>query len=70
MDHINKMLTTHALNIKKEFLPLVQAACGLARKTLNRYYERTDFSEVYRIRAYSQLHPHYMGQPTLLKSGC
>ena len=47
MDHIDKTLTTNSLNLELE--PSIRAALGIAKKTLNRYYNATDQSEVYRI---------------------
>lgn len=47
MDHIDKILTTNSLDNK--FESSIRAALGLAKKTLNCYYNKTDHSEVYRI---------------------
>jgi hypothetical protein len=47
MDLIDETLTTHSMN--RQLLPSIRVAAGLAKKTLNRYYELTDSSEVYRI---------------------
>ena len=47
MDLIDEKLTT--LSLDEKFLPSIRAAVGLAKKTLNHYYELTDRSEVYRI---------------------
>lgn len=47
MDLIDEVLTNHTLN--DEFQPSIRAACGLGKKTLNRYYNKTDESEMYRI---------------------
>lgn len=47
MDHIDERLTTDSLN--ESYSPAIRAAAGLAKKTLNRYYNMTDHSEVYRI---------------------
>jgi hypothetical protein len=47
MDHIDETLTTHSLDHK--FEPSIRAALGIAKKTLNRYYNVTDQSDVYRI---------------------
>ena len=47
MDHIDETLTSHSLDLKVE--PLIRAALGTAKKTLNRYYNATDQSEVYHI---------------------
>ncbi len=47
MDEINDRLTAQANNDKYSLA--IRAALGLAKKTLNRYYSRTDESEAYRI---------------------
>jgi hypothetical protein len=47
MDHIDESLTNNSLDI--EFEPSICAALGIAKKTLNKYYNATDQSEVYRI---------------------
>jgi hypothetical protein len=47
MDLIHDELTSYSRNPK--YLPAIRAAVYLANKTLNRYYELTDTSEVYRI---------------------
>ena len=47
MDHIDETLSTTPLN--KSYSPSIRAALGIAKKTLNRYYNATDNSEVYRI---------------------
>jgi hypothetical protein len=47
MDHIDAHLTTAALDPD---CPLaVKAALAVGKTTLNRYYNKTDHSEVYRI---------------------
>jgi hypothetical protein len=47
MDHIDEHLATAATNHK---YPLaIKAALAIGKKTLNRYYDKTDLSEVYRI---------------------
>ena len=48
MDHIDERLTSDSINQAK-FEPSIQASLALAKKTLNRYYDLTDSSEVYRI---------------------
>ncbi|KAF5382000.1 hypothetical protein D9615_004201 [Tricholomella constricta] len=48
MDHIDQVMTTASLNHKK-FEPAIRAALSLAKKKLNRYYDMTNQSEVYRI---------------------
>jgi hypothetical protein len=47
MDHINETLTSNSLDFK--FKPSIRAALGISKKTLNKYYNATDQSEVYRI---------------------
>ena len=47
MDHIDETLTNNSLDLG--FEPSIHAALGIAKKTLNRYYNATDQSEVYRI---------------------
>jgi hypothetical protein len=47
MDLIEDRLTTYSRN--KKYSPSIRAAVRLGKKTLNRYYELTDTSEVYRI---------------------
>ena len=47
MDVLDHHLSTFAL--KPSILPSIRAAANLAKKTLNRYYSRTDESDAYRI---------------------
>lgn len=47
MDYIDKRLTNQGRD--RALAPSIRSALGLAKKTLNRYYTRTDESEVYRI---------------------
>jgi hypothetical protein len=47
MDIINDRLTTNANDAT--ISPAIRAALGLAKKTLNHYYSKTDNSEAYRI---------------------
>lgn len=54
MDLIDQQLATkHKLTAKYDFA--IRTAMGLAKKTLNKYYELTDSSEAYRI-AMSTVH--------------
>ena len=47
MDHIDEHLATAAVDNK---YPLaIKAALAIGKKTLNRYYNKTDHSEVFRI---------------------
>jgi hypothetical protein len=47
MDHIDETMTDNSLDLK--FEPSIRATLGIAKKTLNRYYNATDQSEVYHI---------------------
>lgn len=47
MDHIDTHLATAAHNL--EYSASIRAALALGKRTLNRYYNKTDHSEVYRI---------------------
>jgi hypothetical protein len=47
MDMMDEKLTSDSLDRKYD--TSIRAALGLAKKTLNRYYNMTDWSEVYRI---------------------
>lgn len=47
MDIISDRLTAKAND--PSLSPAIRAAIGLAKKTLNRYYSRTDDAETYRI---------------------
>jgi hypothetical protein len=47
MDHIDETLTNDSLDPTSE--PSIRAALGIAKKTLNRYYNAADQSEVYHI---------------------
>ncbi|KAG1871909.1 hypothetical protein C8R48DRAFT_574709, partial [Suillus tomentosus] len=55
MDMIDRKLTTDS--ITRTYEPAIRASLGLAKKTLNRYYSMTDWSEVYRIAMV--LHPRH-----------
>jgi hypothetical protein len=46
MDHIDERLATDALN--EDLEPAIRVALTLAKKTLNRYYAKTDQSFLYR----------------------
>jgi hypothetical protein len=48
MDHIDERLTSDSIN-RAKFEPSIRASLTLAKKTLNRYYDLTDSSEVYHI---------------------
>jgi hypothetical protein len=47
MDLIDERLATLSLDRRQS--AAIRASIGLAKKTLNRYYTKTDDSEVYRI---------------------
>jgi hypothetical protein len=48
MDAIDEVLTTQSLD-KVHLDPAIRAALSLAKKTLNKYYNLTDDSEIYRM---------------------
>ena len=54
MDHINKYLETACQNIKLS--KAIRAALALGKQTLNRYYDKTDQSDVYRIAMGKSFH--------------
>jgi hypothetical protein len=59
MDHIDEHLATAAIDNK---YPLaIKAALAIGKKTLNRYYDKTDHSEVFRIAMGTYFHvlPHF-----------
>jgi hypothetical protein len=47
MDHIDEHLATAALSA--DYPKAIKAALAIGKKTLNRYYNKTDHSEIYRI---------------------
>jgi hypothetical protein len=47
MDHIDEHLASAAVSPKYD--ASIRAAISIGKKTLNRYYDRTDHSELYRI---------------------
>ena len=47
MDHIDAHLATAARHRKYPYA--IQAALAIGKKTLNRYYDKTDQSEIFRI---------------------
>jgi len=47
MDHIDEHLAMAAIDNK--YPPAIKAALAIGKKTLNRYYDKTDQSEVFRI---------------------
>ena len=46
MDRIDEVLVTNALD--NQFSAPIKAALAIGRKILNRYYSKTDMSDVYR----------------------
>jgi len=47
MDHIDEYLATASQNL--DYSQAIRAALALGKRTLNRYYDKTDHSEVFRI---------------------
>ena len=47
MDHIDEYLATACRNVK--ISKAIRAALALGKQTLNRYYNKTDHSDIYRI---------------------
>jgi hypothetical protein len=47
MDYIDKHLASGSLNTK--YLPSIKASMLIGKQLLNKYYDMTDHSEVYRI---------------------
>jgi hypothetical protein len=47
MDHIDEHLATAAF--ENNYPLAIKAALAIGKKTLNRYYDKTDHSEVFRI---------------------
>ena len=47
MDHINTYLATATQN--SAYSPSIHAALAIGKMTLNRYYNKMDYSKVYRI---------------------
>jgi hypothetical protein len=59
MDHIDEYLATACQNMALS--EAIRAALALGKKTLNRYYDKTDHSEVYRIAMGKSIHvPFYV----------
>ena len=48
MDHIDKVLTTSS-DSPRQFSLAIRAALAIGKKAMNRYYKKTDYSDVYRI---------------------
>lgn len=47
MDVVDETLTNASLNM--DYQPAIRAAANLAKKTINRYYSKSDMSETYHI---------------------
>lgn len=47
MDVVDETLTNASINM--EYQLAIRAAANLAKKTINRYYSKTDLSETYQI---------------------
>jgi hypothetical protein len=47
MDYLDQQLTTSSLDAR--YSKSIKASIALGKKTLNRYYDMTDQSEIYRI---------------------
>ena len=56
MDMIDEVLTDHLLD-ESDLEPSVRAAMNLAKKTMNRYYNKTDKSDCFRIGMSAFSHP-------------
>lgn len=54
MDIIDEALTDESIDVK--YQPAIRAAVNLAKKTLNRYYGKSDASETYRIAMSTSFH--------------
>lgn len=48
MDHIDKVLATSS-DSPRQFSLAIRAALAIGKKAMNRYYKKTDHSDVYRI---------------------
>ena len=47
MDLMDQVLASST--VSKDYSPAIQAALAIGKRTLNRYYSKTDASETYRI---------------------
>lgn len=47
MDRMDEVLATSAFD--SQYSISIQASLAMGKKTLNRYYSKTDYSEIYRI---------------------
>lgn len=48
MDHIDRVLATSS-NTPSKFSPAICAALAVGKNVINKYYNKTDYSEVYHI---------------------
>ena len=48
MDRFDEHLTT-AMLASSKYSPAIRSAISMGKKTLNRYYSKTDLSDIYRI---------------------
>jgi hypothetical protein len=55
MDYIDEVLTTQSIN-NVTFEPAIRIALSLSKKSLNRSYNRTDDSELYRAAIGTFIH--------------
>lgn len=58
MDHLDEHLASAAISHKYD--PAIRAAVAIGKKTLNRYYDWTDQSELYRIAMSTSFFVSYM----------
>jgi hypothetical protein len=58
MDHIDEYLATACQNIK--YSKAIRSALVLGKQTLNRYYDKTDHSDVYRIAMGKYIHSFFL----------
>jgi hypothetical protein len=65
MDHLDEHLASATLSHK--YNPAIRVAIGMGKKTLNRYYDRTDHSELYRIAMGTFIHV-FFGEAALIES--
>ena len=56
MDHIDAHLATASQDLK--YSPAIRASVALGKAHLNKYYDMTDSSEVYRIAMSERLSPN------------
>jgi hypothetical protein len=58
MDYIDQQLT--AYSISPMYSASIKASITLGKKTLNRYYDKTDQSEIYRIAMGKLMYSFYV----------